>query len=56
MRANVSVFFKPASTPDTRGLNFFDWHLQGLLQVEPVLENLCMTLACTVTLFQGVPI
>jgi len=31
------------------GLNFFDWPLRGLFQVEPFSENLCMTLAYTVT-------
>ncbi len=38
----------------TQRLNFFDLPLRGLFWVKPVLENLCMNLACTVSQFQAV--
>jgi len=38
-----------------RGLNFFDWPLRDLFQVESVLENICKSLACAVS-FRVLPV
>jgi len=48
-------FLKPASAPDAQhedSTSLID--PCKALRVEPVLENVCMTLAYTVTQFQGV--